>query len=353
MLEITGVHGGGFYPDGTLHLDTANRVEKGLELLRSGETELLVMLGIAAPYMRAYAVRKFPYINKRKILVEGKGRSSLEETKNFKLNFVDPYGYKNIGKVSQAWYLPRIKLIDSKIFPPSHYNIKYFEAEDGRTREEIEKDVKREKLVYQIDRIRLKLLPLSTSTPVEKFLELGEKLYEPSLKVYDAAKKTLKDKEMWKEWLLGFAIYLGPWNLAQAIGGNELRKNVHELEEWVNFGYTVPLLFPLSSPLRKFIENLRGNKLDYKHQYLLEIGSALAWKGIQHLGRCGLIPIIPPYLWEGEGTDYPSLIFDNLESLLKIKFSETSRDMIRIFSLGSISSYLRKKLSRLVKEKDE
>ncbi|MEM5854069.1 MAG: ElyC/SanA/YdcF family protein [Candidatus Aenigmatarchaeota archaeon] len=175
MVEITGIYGAGVYPDGTLEPICANRVKKGMQLLMDKETEVVVMLGTPGPYMRLYALKKFPYIDKSKILVEGKGRSAVEETKNFKENFIQPYGYKIIGKVSQAWHFPRIKMIDSFFFS-SNYKIEYFEAEDGRNEEEIRKSIVKEKFAFLRDYVRLKI-PFGTSSKMEKLLELTEKLY--------------------------------------------------------------------------------------------------------------------------------------------------------------------------------
>lgn len=176
MLEITGVHGTGLNPDGTLDLIGANRAKKGGELLQNKETEYLVMLGITAYHMREFILKKFPYIDSSKILVEGKGRSTCEETKNFKEKFVEPYRYKKIGKISQFWHFPRLKLIDSYFFPSSNYEIKYFEAEDGRSEEEIKKSIIKEKFAYMRDSFRLKT-PFGYSSKMELLLELTEKLY--------------------------------------------------------------------------------------------------------------------------------------------------------------------------------
>ncbi len=174
MVEITGVHGAGVFPDRTLEPICAKRVEKGIELLKNKETEVVVMLGTPGPYMRLYAIKKFPYVSKSKILVEGKGRSTIEETKNFKENFVQPYGYNKIGKVSQTWHFPRIKLIDSFYFPS--FKLEYFEAEDGRNENEIRKSIVKEKFAYVRDYFRLKI-PFGTSSKMELLLELTEKLY--------------------------------------------------------------------------------------------------------------------------------------------------------------------------------
>lgn len=174
MVEIVGVHGARVFPDGTLELICANRVKKAIELIQTKEAELVVMLGTPAPYMFLYAI-KFPNVDKNKILIEGKGRSSIEETKNFKENFVEPYGYKRIGKVSQSWHFPRLKMIDSHFFN-LNYEIEYFEAEDGRNEEEIRKSVVKEKFGYVRDFLRLKV-PFGESPKIESLLVLTEKLY--------------------------------------------------------------------------------------------------------------------------------------------------------------------------------
>jgi len=167
------------------------------------------------------------------------------------------------------------------------------------------------------------------------------------LKIYKALERTLQDKEMWKEWLIGLGIYLGPWNGIEVIGGKDLRRELHEIEEWVNFGYTVPFLFPLSSPLRKFIKNLTQKELDFKTNYLLEISSVALWKFLQYLGRSGGIPLIPAWLWESEQTDYPSL-FNYLENFLRIELTESLRDFIRSLSLGSLIAYWKRKTKRII-----
>jgi len=175
-VEITGIHGGGVYPDGTLYSYNANRVKKGVELLASKETDYIVMLGNPGPYMKRYALQKYPHISKNRILVEGRGKSSIEETKNFKKHFIDPNNFTNIGKISQKWHLPRIAMVDSKLLPFPKYRVEYFKAEDNRSEKEIRFSEQKEKSITEIYKWRLKI-PLSTSIFAEELSELGKKLY--------------------------------------------------------------------------------------------------------------------------------------------------------------------------------
>jgi len=178
----------------------------------------------------------------------------------------------------------------------------------------------------------------------DKLQRLKERMYDISHRAYIAFKETLKDKDAWKDWVYGLSIYLGPWIAIEKSLGGDARLTIHELEEVINYGYTVPAYFPLSSPLKRFIENYKGSPLTYKQEYGLEMLSVVMWKTIQYLGRNGLIPLIPPGLWEGETTSYPSF-FDVVEVFLKMHLSETPRDLIRAFSFGSLFYYLRRKFT--------
>jgi uncharacterized SAM-binding protein YcdF (DUF218 family) len=180
-LEIVGVHPAGIFSDGTLRIDTANRVIGGMELLKAGETEYVVMLSKHGHYLLRYALKKYN-VSRRKILVEGHARGSTEEVKNFKYRIIDINGFTRIGVVSQQWHInPRLRMIYGKFLPPTKYGVEFFPVEDGRPEHAIRRELELERKKLMIDYYRLQL-PLGSSIFAENISEMAERIYFRSSK---------------------------------------------------------------------------------------------------------------------------------------------------------------------------
>ncbi len=153
-LEITGIHGGVINLDSLSAKHIVNRIKKGVELLKSDETDYIVMLGYIGRDMKKYALKKWD-ISERRIFADRDGMYTLEEIVSFKNRFIAPNGYKIIGSISQDWHMNRIKMIYERVLP--RYSVSYFEVEDDRSKGEIKIDTDKEKIVTQLDKYRLKL----------------------------------------------------------------------------------------------------------------------------------------------------------------------------------------------------
>ena len=169
-LEIVGIHGA----DGLIYV---NRLKKGVELIKSDETEYIILLGFPGWYGLNYIKRKFD-ISERRVLVEGYAKSTLQELKYLKSRFIRDY-YKKLGLVSQKWHLyPRIEMLSNYFFPRNYYSVEFFEAEDGRDEFSIKRDIKREKIAILLNKLRIHSGIIGTSDAVEDILWLIKKLYK-------------------------------------------------------------------------------------------------------------------------------------------------------------------------------
>ena len=146
------------------------------------------------------------------------------------------------------------------------------------------------------------------------------------MKFFATLKKTLKDKEVLSNFFSTIALYTFP------ILGHKSEKpfevyGYHEIEEWVNYGFTLSVL--AANCLISFIENYRKEELSYKARVLIGLGTVAGWKAFQAVGR---LLFGTEWFEPEEPGDYLSLLY--------FIPSETGRDLIRATVLTPLTRKL-------------
>lgn len=178
--DIVSIPGSGVFRDGTPMPHYANRISKGVDIVKGGSPDaLLFLLGPSAGVAADYA-KKMLGSHGGKVVSYSKGYGTLQEAKYLKKDFVDFRGdMKKIAAVTQTWHKKRTEMIYKNFFPEKEgYSVEVVGVEDGRTNnEEIMWDIGREKILTEIDRTRLLLGPIGKSEAAQTLVELGERLY--------------------------------------------------------------------------------------------------------------------------------------------------------------------------------
>lgn len=178
--NLVSIPGSGVLRDGTPMPHYANRILKGVEILKDGETDSLIFLGPSAGSAAKYAKERLTFPLRDKIRWFAKGYGTLQEAKYLKEDFVKyRKEIKNMAAVTQNWHKKRTEMIYRNFFPEKKgYSVEVIGVEDGRSdKNEIAWDIAREKVATELDSIRLALGPVGKSDAFQSLVELNESLY--------------------------------------------------------------------------------------------------------------------------------------------------------------------------------
>jgi len=167
-------------PDGSLYPITKSRVDVAVDEYSKELTKTVTMTSTVANHMKRYAVGMG--VPKDDVLTEAYSTTTLEDLLFTKILIVEPKGFTNLGIVSSYWHRNRLNFLRKMFFPEKIYKTEFIPALDLRSKKEIDKDIKLEKIRLPVEELVYKVPLAKKSLLLSRCLKkLEDSLISPMI----------------------------------------------------------------------------------------------------------------------------------------------------------------------------